>query len=285
MKDSLSHLPEHKQQEIRRIAEIIREVLDPEKIILFGSYAKGEQVEDRYLENGIVYEYRSDYDILIVTKDNTEKEVLLLDRIINKSRHLTPVAINPIIHELDYINEGLRIGQYFFTDIVKEGVLLYEKKGEKFQEAKEMTRDEQKLVSTRYFKMWFEKGANQLLGAEFYDSKNLFKESVFNLHQAAEAFYNTVLLVITGYKPKTHNLDKLRQYAKPYSKELLQIFPDPTLDQLEFHLFDLLKRGYIDARYKDDYLITKEELNILINKVDRMKRVVEIVSQHHVDSI
>lgn len=285
MRESLSHLPENKQLEIRRIAEIIREVVDPEKIILFGSYAKGEQVEDRYVENGIVYEYRSDYDILIVTKGNTEKEFLLLDRIVNKSRHLTPVAINPIIHEIDYVNEGLRIGQYFFTDIVKEGVLLIDKDGKSFEEPKVLSREEQRMISTRYFDMWFEKGTNQLLGAEFYESKKLFKESVFSLHQAAEAFYNTILLVITGYKPKTHNLDKLRQYAKPYSKELMQVFPDPTNDVIEFHLFDLLKRGYIDARYKDDYKITEEEIKILIGKVNRMKMVVEQVSQDHLNSL
>ena len=32
-------------------------------------------------------------------------------------------------------------------------------------------------------------------------------------------------------------------------------------------LFDLLKRGYIDARYKDHYEITAEELSVLIERV------------------
>lgn len=47
MNTTLSHLPEKKQHEIQRIAGIIREVVDPEKIILFGSHAKqldGRQV-------------------------------------------------------------------------------------------------------------------------------------------------------------------------------------------------------------------------------------------------
>jgi uncharacterized protein len=55
--------------------------------------------------------------------------------------------------------------------------------------------------------------------------------------------------VETGYKPKTHNLDKLKRYAKRFSEELEKVFPDNTPE--EKHLFDLLKRGYIDARYKD----------------------------------
>lgn len=41
MKTSLSHLPEIKQKQILQIAEVIKEVAAPEKIVLLGSYAKG----------------------------------------------------------------------------------------------------------------------------------------------------------------------------------------------------------------------------------------------------
>ena len=275
MKQSLEHLPEYKQAEIRKIAEIIREVIDPDKIILFGSYAKGEQVDDRYVENGILYEYKSDYDILVITKGNTEKEYVLADKVINKARHITTVAVNLIIHEMDYVNEGLRIGQYFFTDIIKEGVLLYDGSGEGFEEVKELTKVELKNISQHYFDMWYSRGSDFLKLSKECLTQNILNIGAFQLHQSAECYYNTMLLVFTGYKPKTHSLEKLRQYAKPYSKELLKIFPDPTEDQWEFHLFDLLKRGYVDARYKEDYVIKKEELEALIGKVEKMKAVVE----------
>ena len=45
MKKSLSHLPKHKQDEIRAVAELIKERIDAEFIILFGSYARGDWVE------------------------------------------------------------------------------------------------------------------------------------------------------------------------------------------------------------------------------------------------
>lgn len=47
MKASLTHLSENKQYEVRRIVYISQEVVSPEKIILFGSQAKGTQVEHR----------------------------------------------------------------------------------------------------------------------------------------------------------------------------------------------------------------------------------------------
>jgi hypothetical protein len=63
VKTSLSQLPEAIQKEILQIAEIKKDVAKPEKIILFGSYAKGKQVEHRYTgKDGINYEYISDYD-------------------------------------------------------------------------------------------------------------------------------------------------------------------------------------------------------------------------------
>ena len=116
MKSSLSYLPQIKQDQILQVADIIKEVANPQKIILFGSYARNTWVEDKYFENGIQYEYSSDYDFLIVTKGVSEKEYVLVDKILNKSRDRFATPVNAIIHDIDYINEGLEIGQYFFTD-------------------------------------------------------------------------------------------------------------------------------------------------------------------------
>ncbi|MFA6716991.1 MAG: nucleotidyltransferase domain-containing protein, partial [Victivallaceae bacterium] len=70
MKRSLSHLPKHKRQELRAVTGIITEMIDAEFIILFGSYARGNWVEDRYVgDDNILYEYQSDYDLLIVVQD------------------------------------------------------------------------------------------------------------------------------------------------------------------------------------------------------------------------
>lgn len=63
MKTSLANLPEFKQREINQVVAIIQEVVNPEMIILFGSYAKGTYVEHSYTaKDGIRYEYISDYD-------------------------------------------------------------------------------------------------------------------------------------------------------------------------------------------------------------------------------
>jgi predicted nucleotidyltransferase len=71
MKTSLSHLPQNKQDQLKALIKIVLDKVPAEMIILFGSYARGDWVED-YQEK---YEYVSDFDILIVTKDkNSAKQ-------------------------------------------------------------------------------------------------------------------------------------------------------------------------------------------------------------------
>ena len=78
MKTSLDQLPQpppaSKQKELARVQDIIvnrfqaeEHIFKLEKIILFGSYARGTWVEDGYVKDGITYEYKSDFDILVVT--------------------------------------------------------------------------------------------------------------------------------------------------------------------------------------------------------------------------
>lgn len=284
MKTSLSHLPENKQHEIHRIAEIIREVVNPEKVILFGSYAKGGWVEDRYTDkHGTLYEYVSDYDLLVVTKNNPEKtatqESTIMDRV---NRYKPPVNLE--IHELDYINKGLEEGEYFFVDIINEGILLYDKNQLAFASSKELTREEKRLKANRYFDTWFPQAGGLVRGSEFHFSHTELKLSVFSLHQAAESLYYAILLVFTDYKPKTHNLWKLRKKSKPYSKELFETFR-AEIDKNEEHLFDLLKRAYIDARYRSDYVITASELSTLIERVKQMIPIVEDACSTRIESI
>jgi HEPN domain-containing protein/predicted nucleotidyltransferase len=284
MKTSLSHLPEAKQKEIAHILEIIKEEANPEKVILFGSHARGGWIEDEYVEDGIRFSYISDYDFLVVIKKGEIKEQVIISHIENRCNDFKNV-VSPIVHDIEYINDGLRIGQYFFTDIVTEGILLFDTKSFEFEKPAELTLEEEREKAQVYYDNWYPRGETLLKGAGFYLQIPDLKVSVFTLHQATECFYSAALLVYTGYKPKTHNLAKLRNYAKHVSIDLYTIFRSPIINEHEFHLFDLLKRGYIDARYKLDYVITADELKELIAKVTKMQEIVKSICQDKINSL
>jgi len=70
----IAYLPDNKQKEIWDILQIIIEEANPEKVILFGSHANGNWVEDEYKEDGINFSHISDYDFLIITSGQDKKE-------------------------------------------------------------------------------------------------------------------------------------------------------------------------------------------------------------------
>lgn len=283
MKESLDFLPQNKQHEIRIITEIIREVVNPEMIILFGSYAKGSYVEHRYISKGITFEYISDYDFLVVTKNNPEKAYVQESIIASKAEKFEP-PVNLEIHEIDYINKGLEWGEYFWVDIVREGILLYDKGTVTFSEPRILTPAEQKEKALRYFNTWFPQGRAFLEGAKFHQQNGNLKIADFELHQATESIYYATLLVFTDYKPKTHNLWKLRKKTKPYSEEFFHVFRAET-DKQEKHLFELLKQGYVDARYREDFTITESELQTLIERVILMIPIVQRICKEKIESV
>lgn len=285
MKTSLSHLPGNKRHEILEIVEIIKNaVQQPEKIILFGSYATGDWVEDTYFEGGIKYDYISDYDFLIVTSEDRDKVYELVENILAQTRKLFSIPVSPIIHSIQYVNKGLEQGQYFFSEIVSRGVLLFDTGNVEFTPTKDLSITEQKEIAKKYFDLWYPRALSSLEGAKFYFSKGLINDAAFTLHQTTERLYNTVLLVFTGYKPKTHNIDKLRTYIKPISQALFVVFPFPVRDQEQGHLFDLLKKAYIDARYKDDYTISDDDFRNLMARIENMLRIVEKICKEKIEA-
>jgi HEPN domain-containing protein len=283
MNNPLSHLPEDVQAEIRYIVDIIKEVVSPEAIILYGSHARGKQVNDKYLEkSGLILGYTSDYDFLVVTKDDPKDFHKWESEIMNRTdKCKNPVSLE--IHGIDYINKGLELGEYFFTEIIKYGIVLCETGKVHFADPRELTPLEERERAQRYFDTWFPQVEEFIEGSRFHLGRGHSKIGVFVLHQAAESLYYSILLVFTAYKPKTHNLWKLRKRTIRYSKELFLVFCTET-DKKDKYLFDLLKRGYIDARYRNDYKITSEELTILIEKVTNMASIVEKVCKDKICS-
>ncbi len=267
MKSDVSHLPNIKQAELRKITEIICEKAKVYMVILFGSYARGDYVEDLYIEDHITYEYQSDYDILVVLKEGNTREQRV-DEVLNRDIRNEPTVNTPvslIFHSIDFIKRKLASSEYFFTDIKREGILLYNSKEVTLGKYKKLSIGNRLQLAKEDYEHWFTKAQN------FYDiflftiEKEKLEEGAFLLHQATEALYSVILLVYTHYKPKLHDLEKLANQAASLSPVFLHAIPNTTPE--EQHHFKLLKKAYIDARYKKNYSISKDELLYMGEKV------------------
>lgn len=272
MARTLDHLPAGKRGELSFVVDVLRSAFDQAKatrqspalrdgtilkIILFGSYARGDWVEDP------VGRYFSDYDLLVVVEDERHTDVLefwetaeqrLLDALALGTRLRTPTSF--IVHSLADVNSQLERGRYFFLDIVRDGVALFEVPGHPFAEPKPLAPEAALAEAEGHYEDWIPGAANRLKIAAFTANEGLANETAFELHQAAEHLLNGLLLVMTMYTPKSHNLVRLRNLAEQIDPTLAEIWPTDT--KFQKRCFELLRAAYVKARYSRRYKVTAE---------------------------
>ena len=59
-----------------------------------------------------------------------------------------------IVHDIDFVNRRLSKAQYFFSDIKKEGICLYDSKQFQLKEAKELSNKERQKLAQEDFDYW-----------------------------------------------------------------------------------------------------------------------------------
>lgn len=277
MKNSIAYLPKNKQEELNFLVnEVLKRLPHTEYIILYGSYAKNHYVKRRIRveSDGMPTVKISDYDILIITSGiNSKKAETVLDNVEDvffagkDFDRDTPVSF--INDDIKYFNKYIEEGRYFYTQIKEEGIILYNSGKYKLSRRRKLNFDEIKEQAQEYFDEKFE-SANQFLEtARFTYEKEWYKKSAFNLHQACENYYYAIRLSFTLRNNKQHNLSKLSDSVKKYLDDLQKVFPQDT--PKEKQLFTLLKASYVDARYNPHFVVTKEDIDALIPKVELLR--------------
>jgi len=297
MRTDLDHLPANKQRELERVVEILFEEFGDAtagkkklgrilKIILYGSYARGGWVDEPHTAKG----YQSDYDLLIIVnqKQLTDRvaywakadERLIRELSITRTLR-TPV--NFIVHTLQEVNDGLAHGRYFFMDIARDGIALYEADDTELHKPKPKTPPEALAMAKEYFEEWMPSAAGFQRNAAYAVRDNDRKLAAFLMHQATERLYHCVLLVTTFYTPHVHNLGFLRTQAERLDRRLQHIWPMDT--RKERAMFEKLKDAYVKARYSKHYRISEEELTWLGARVEELGQVVHVICQETIASL
>ena len=300
MRKDVDHLPVVQQEELARVTQILMDefgvaiarATQPWKkngkiqaIILFGSYSRTDWVDEP--ENG----YQSDFDILVIAShkdltDVAEYWYVAEDKIQRDATIARPV--NVIVHTLDEVNEGLTRGEYFWVDIARDGIALYELAGHALITPKPLTAADAYKMSLGYFasrKM----DVDRWLGAVEYhllqsaSDEGSRKFAAFNVHQAAETAYACFLLVRTQYVARSHNLKFLRSLAEAQEPRLIDSWPRAT--KIDRRRFELVKRAYVEARYATDFVVSIDDLHAITAAVHKLRDSVESLSREWIDSL
>ncbi len=292
MNANLDHLPAVQQDELDQITGILLRGFEAAitggtqpwrrgakiyKIILFGSYARGDFVDEP--ENG----YLSDFDIMVVVSDEKltdiaeywweTKQKILHDPAVGR-------IVNLIVHDLGEINNALDAGQYFFREVIDQGVALYEVPGHAFHPLKPLAPAEARDLAAHYYseqsdaiETSLERAADAIAKGQ---TKDWPQKAAFDLHQAVEAAYVAVLLVTGFYAPRSHNIKFLRGQAELKDVRLIPAWPREQ--RIARRPFEKLKRAYVDARYnKASFPVATAELEDMKRSVEGLFKLVKTV--------
>src|ERR1700712_4899498 len=185
MRTDLDHLPPAKQRELERVVQILFEEFGDAtaiatsdwkkqariaKVILYGSYARSGWVDEPHTAKG----YQSDYDLLIIVNhrkltDRVEYWATAEDRL-NRELAITKslrTPVNFIVHTMAEVTTGLSDGRYFFIDIARDGIALYQSDDTDLPEAQPKTPTQALAMAREYFEEWLPSGSEFLETAKF----------------------------------------------------------------------------------------------------------------------
>ena len=300
MKNGIDHLPPVHQGELDRVTQLLMgEFAEATaranqpwkkngrilKVILFGSYARDDWVDEP--ENG----YQSDFDLLVIVNhpdltDIADYWYVAEDKILRDTAIGRPVNI--IVHTLEEVNQALSRGEYFWVDIVRDGIVLYELPGSALATPQPLTAADAFEMASKYFEeklgdidVWLETASAQQARTD--DPIRYRRHAAFNLHQATETAYACFLLVRTLYFPRSHNIKFLRSLAEDSEPRLIEAWPRAA--RIDRRRFELLKRAYVEARYSASYEIGNDDLDALSQSVRALRDIVETVSRERIETL
>lgn len=290
-------MPLRKQRELGRILEILHEEFEDAlkegtadfkkrgrilKIILFGSYAKGGWVDEPFTMKG----YRSDFDLLIIVNNRKLCEFAeywhkAADRLIRENSIETPVSF--IVHSRREVNTYLKEGQYFFSDIRKEGIVLYELDDEPLSEPEPLSMEDRLRVAKEHFEQRFRAATRFLEMGRLAIDRGYAENAAFELHQSLEQAYSCILLTLTNYGPPSHNIKFLRSLAEEQDRRLAEAFPRDQHKERAW--FNTVNEAYVKARYSKHYEISEEALTWLGERTTVLLDLVRTICSEHLEKL
>lgn len=295
MRTDVDHLPDRKRRDLERIVEVLFAEFEQAtaratqswrrrgrilKVILYGSYARGDWVDDP------VGGYQSDYDILVVVTDErltdpvefwAKADDQFVREVTIAKRISAPVTF--IVHSLADVNHQLTQGRPFFIDAIEQGIALYEVDDHPFMTPKPLEPEAVLVEARKHFNQWFPASTKRINIAKFDVEQGYLNDAAFDLHQATERLYHCLLLTLTLYSPKSHKLNFLRSQAEPIVPSLIVVWPRDT--KFAQRCFELLRQAYVNARYSPHYKITLVELEWLASRVEMLRQIVEDACRDH----
>lgn len=255
--------------ELKQLAHVISQAVDVEKIICFGSIChrviRKSCFEEADCERN---NPRNSYNLLVIPSTARPMAVAIVQQQAEEAaKPIAEVAV--IVHTMEEVNAALQRGSTFFTTICQKGIQIHDSGAISFRPSGAIGLTAKRIIKREQFwNKWHSLAQGFLQGAAFYQNNGLYRLAVYLLHQAAQHCYCGVLRVMVGYRTNAQSLDRLLCLIDTSAPHLSLALPRQSAE--DDRLVELLSKGYTDARYKDAFNASEEQVAALIDRISVM---------------
>ncbi len=271
-------------RKLRRAADLA----DPEMIVLFGAHARSAvngHSTNPTPGNGL---YTPDYELLVILEQCKLARRLELWQTIMQRFRADPESSNGI--ELSFltksrfeVNNQLRSGSAFFSDIKRQGIVLQRSEGIQLARCRSIDPVQRQIAARRALRWWNRSASDSLRVFELFLDRGRYRRAAFELHQAVEFLYTGIVIVFTGHQSRSHNLRRLERRVSNLDPAFFGLL-GPAAGDGDCRLFGLLNAAYIKGRYNGAFRVTRRELDELARRVRRLQRVTKWICQERIKS-
>ena len=271
-------------RKLRRAADLA----DPEMIVLFGAHARdavnGCSTNSAH-DNGL---YIPDYELLIIVEHCKLARRLEVWQTIMQRFRAEPDTSNGV--ELSFltrsrceVNNQLRSGSAFFSDIKRQGIVLHRAEGIQLARCRFIDPIQRQIAARRALRWWSRSASDSLRAFELFVDRGRYRRAAFELHQAAEFLYTGIVIVFTGHQSRSHNLRRLERRVSNLDPVFFGLLSQTTGNG-DCRLFGLLNAAYVQGRYNGAFRVTRRELDELATRVRCLQRVTRRICQERIES-
>lgn len=245
------------------IAEVLRELLDPEYILLFGKMAGKTPISDTLT-----------YDLLVITatppRYNWYEAKRYLKMKIPSIGHGAPY-MNIYVHTLHDVESNY--GAFFYL-ARREGIVLYRSHRRKYTRPKgNFDFGQAASVASKYMGTFLPQADRLVSYAEHRIDWEYLRESAFTMAQAAVYYYRTLFFVYHGFEADTCDVQILHHRLRTISGELPLLFEKDEFRSI--HTLRCLNQFLANAQYDPKFFIMPGEL---IQHLDRVRKLGGVVN-------
>ncbi|WP_345213699.1 HEPN domain-containing protein [Mucilaginibacter gynuensis] len=213
------------------------------------------------------------YLLILVDDQDKTPEHSISNKIEDNCRYLGNVLT--LVHKVSSAVNAINIGSRFWNDVLVKGNIIHQSPDVHFPAKPDMSGEDFAGSPTYNWERWGIQGKQFIAGAVFYQADHKYRLAAFLLHQAVESILKAVIQAVLGYRISIHNIGRMLKISELFTEALSSVFELKTLEGKQ--LFELLQNAYSEARYRDAFDPTKEEIAIAVKRIKNLYSVAERV--------